>query len=391
MADILDTPVVLGAGPVGRSVAAALVARGIRPRVVTRSGTAIDGTQPCRADVADPDATRAALARATVVFQCAQPSYHRWPQDFPAIQRSVVRACEASGAVLVAIENLYGYGPVPVPMTEDRPMKPTTRKSAVRAAMWAELLDAHQSGRVRATAVRASDFFGAGVRDSAYGMRFFGPLVSGGKAQVLGSPQADPGRVPQGRTHRPVATRPGRQRLPRAAAQGPGTATVGPVGHGPQRRAVRRTSPDASPGPRPQGASGHAKTPEHLLGARRGEKREKARPEARSARRLAIADLRFAAWFLWMTPLATALSSLREAVRIAVVASSTLPRLDGLAELPHVGAELGLDGLVALVRLLVRLDALDLRLDVRHADTSFVGLKVCLAAQGTVCPPGAAA
>jgi nucleoside-diphosphate-sugar epimerase len=198
MADLLDTPVVLGAGPVGRSVAAALVARGIRPRVVTRSGTTIDGTQPCRADVADPGAARAALGRATVVFQCAQPPYHRWPKDFPAIQRSVVRACEASGAVLVAVENLYGYGygygygpvPVPVPMTEDRPMKPTTRKGAVRAAMWAELLDAHQSGRVRATAVRASDFFGAGVRDSAYGMRFFGPLVSGGKAQVLGSPQA---------------------------------------------------------------------------------------------------------------------------------------------------------------------------------------------------------
>src|ERR1700722_12671609 len=54
--------------------------------------------------------------------------------------------------------------------------------------------------------------------------------------------------------------------------------------------------------------------------------------------------------------------------------------LDRLAELPHVGAELGLDGLVALVRLLVRLDALDLRLDVRHADTSFVGFK-------SACPP----
>src|SRR6185437_7876889 len=48
--------------------------------------------------------------------------------------------------------------------------------------------------------------------------------------------------------------------------------------------------------------------------------------------------------------------------------------LDGLAELAHVGAELGLDRLVALVRLLVLLDALDLRLDVRHANTSFVGL-----------------
>ncbi|WP_433602299.1 NAD-dependent epimerase/dehydratase family protein [Nocardia sp. CA-135953] len=190
MADSLDMPVILGAGPVGRSVAAALIARGIRPRVVTRSGTTIDGTQACRADVADPEATRAALDGATVVFQCAQPPYHRWSKEFPSIQGSVVRACEASGALLVAIENLYGYGPVSVPMTEDCAMKPTTRKGVVRAAMWAELLDAHQSGRIRATAVRASDFFGAGVRDSAYGERFFGPLLAGGKAQVLGSPQA---------------------------------------------------------------------------------------------------------------------------------------------------------------------------------------------------------
>ena len=39
----------------------------------------------------------------------------------------------------------------------------------------------------------------------------------------------------------------------------------------------------------------------------------------------AIADLRLAAWFLWMTPLLTAMSSLRAAVRWAAIASSTLP------------------------------------------------------------------
>src|SRR5215472_1696003 len=47
-------------------------------------------------------------------------------------------------------------------------------------------------------------------------------------------------------------------------------------------------------------------------------------------------------------------------------------RLGGLAELAHVGTQLGLDGLVALARLLVLLDALNLRLDVRHADKSFI-------------------
>src|SRR5215469_15442397 len=44
-----------------------------------------------------------------------------------------------------------------------------------------------------------------------------------------------------------------------------------------------------------------------------------------SAARLAIADLRFAAWFLWMTPLLAALSRLAHAVRMASVASATSP------------------------------------------------------------------
>src|SRR3954447_16952433 len=40
---------------------------------------------------------------------------------------------------------------------------------------------------------------------------------------------------------------------------------------------------------------------------------------------LARADLRFAAWFLWMTPLLTALSSLRDAERRAAAAFSASP------------------------------------------------------------------
>src|SRR5690242_2752298 len=40
---------------------------------------------------------------------------------------------------------------------------------------------------------------------------------------------------------------------------------------------------------------------------------------------LASADLRLAAWFLWMTPLLAALSSLREAAARAVAAASASP------------------------------------------------------------------
>ena len=35
----------------------------------------------------------------------------------------------------VAVENLYAYGPVDGPMTEDLPLRPTTLKGRVRARL----------------------------------------------------------------------------------------------------------------------------------------------------------------------------------------------------------------------------------------------------------------
>jgi nucleoside-diphosphate-sugar epimerase len=180
--------VVLGAGPVARSVVAALGGRGIQPAVVTRSGTAVPGAINRRADIGDADAIAAALAGAEVVFQCAQPPYHRWPQEFPGLQDRVLGATAAAGALLVAAENLYGYAPPTGPLTEDLPLAATTRKGVVRAAMWRQLAEAHRTGRARTVAGRASDFFGPGVTASAVGDRFFGPIVAGKGVQVVGDP-----------------------------------------------------------------------------------------------------------------------------------------------------------------------------------------------------------
>lgn len=180
--------VVLGAGPVGRAVAAALVARGVEPVVVTRSGASVPGAVSRVADITDPVQAAAALAGAEVVFQCAQPEYHRWPQEFPALQAGIVDAAAATGALLVVAENLYGYGPHAGPLTEDLPLAATTRKGVVRARMWRELEAAHEAGRLRVVAGRASDFFGPGVEGSAVGDRFFGPLAKGKAAEVAGDP-----------------------------------------------------------------------------------------------------------------------------------------------------------------------------------------------------------
>jgi nucleoside-diphosphate-sugar epimerase len=180
--------VVLGAGPAGRAVVAALTSRGIKAAVVTRSGASVPGATSRRADIADPVQAAEAIAGAEVVFQCAQPAYHRWPEEFPGLQARVVTAARSAGALLVVAENLYGYGPVHGPLTQDLPLNATTRKGTVRAQMWRDLEAAHQAGQLRVVAARASDFFGPDVEDSAVGQRFFGPLARGKVVRVAGNP-----------------------------------------------------------------------------------------------------------------------------------------------------------------------------------------------------------
>lgn len=182
------THVVLGAGPVGRAVTAALANRGIEPVVVTRSGTVVPGATSRAADLTDPAQAAEAVAGADVVFQCAQPAYHLWPQEFPGLQARAMHATASAGALLVVAENLYGYGPVAGRLTEDLPLDATTRKGATRARMWRELEAAHRSGRVRVVAARASDFFGPGVDGSAVGDRFFSALTKGKAVEVIGDP-----------------------------------------------------------------------------------------------------------------------------------------------------------------------------------------------------------
>lgn len=83
--------------------------------------------------------------------------------DWPPVAAATRGAAEATGAGLVIIGNLYGYGWVEAPMTEDAPLRPAGHKGAIRADMWTEALARHASGRVRVTELRSSDYFGPGT------------------------------------------------------------------------------------------------------------------------------------------------------------------------------------------------------------------------------------
>jgi nucleoside-diphosphate-sugar epimerase len=182
--------VVLGAGPVSRAIVASLNQRSIDVDVVSRSGTEIPGARAVTVNVLDTEGLSKVIAGASAVYQASQPEYHRWPQEFPALQDSVVRATRNTNAVLVAVENLYGYGPVAGPITEKLALSATTRKGKTRADLWHSLEAEHRAGRLKATAGRASDFFGPHAAASAVGERFFEPLLHGKKAELFGNPDA---------------------------------------------------------------------------------------------------------------------------------------------------------------------------------------------------------
>jgi nucleoside-diphosphate-sugar epimerase len=177
--------VIVGAGTVGSLTARILADRGDRVRLVSRRGGGPDrpGIERVALDATDAGALRDLAAGAVALYNCANPVYHRWPTDWPPLAAALLSAAEATGAVLVTTSNLYGYGPVDVPMTEKLPLRAGTVKGRVRARMWQDALAAHRAGRARVTEARASDYLGAGAQ-SLVGDLVLPGVIAGRRAMV---------------------------------------------------------------------------------------------------------------------------------------------------------------------------------------------------------------
>lgn len=183
--------VIAGAGPIGSAVAMLLAGRGEQVRVLTRSGAGPEapGIETIAADATDTSRLAALAEGAAVLYNCASPPYHRWPAEWPPLADSLLAAAEATGAVLVTMSNLYGYGPPARPMTENDPLAAAGPKGKTRAQVWAQALAACQAGKARVTEARASDYFGPGVRgQSPVGSRSIPRLLAGRPVSVLGDP-----------------------------------------------------------------------------------------------------------------------------------------------------------------------------------------------------------
>lgn len=158
-----ETHVVLGAGGgAGNAIALALNDAGLTVRGINRRGDAPlpAGVERLAADITTEEGAAAAVSGASVVYMAAQPAYHRWSQEFPAMLDSVIAATGRAGARLVMVDNLYVYGPGSGPMGEETPERATDKKGVVRRRLTDMLRTADRTGRVPVAIGRASDYFG---------------------------------------------------------------------------------------------------------------------------------------------------------------------------------------------------------------------------------------
>lgn len=184
----------LGAGGViARELAASLLARGERVRLVSRQAhPAPGGAETVTADLLDPAAVDRAVAGSAVVHLVAGLRYDTavWQAQWPRVMAHTIDACLRHGARLVFFDNVYAYGRVQGPMTEDTPFNPCSRKGEVRAAIATTLLEAMHRNGLTAQILRSADFYGPGATNSLIEAAVMARLRAGRTPQWIGNPRA---------------------------------------------------------------------------------------------------------------------------------------------------------------------------------------------------------
>lgn len=170
-------------------VAERLLAKGMRVRMIRRGDARQSGVEIVSANVHDPSAAADAMRGASVVYHCANPRYHRWPEELVPLATGIVHGAARAGARLVALDNLYMYGvPADGVLRTDGPIAPRSKKGVLRARAAEEMLGAHARGDLPVAIVRASDFVGPHVHNSLFGDRFWQRLFANKAVEAWGDP-----------------------------------------------------------------------------------------------------------------------------------------------------------------------------------------------------------
>ena len=180
---------ILGAGgPISNELVRILSAKGTALRLVSRNAKPITGTETLAADISDRDQAIKAVSGSNVVYLLIGLKYDVkvWRELWPRIMANAIEACKRAGAKLLFFDNVYMYGKVDGPMTEQTPYAPVSRKGEIRAQLATALMDEVMRGHLSGLIARAADFYGPS--DANHGLPnvlVFEPFAKGSKASWL--------------------------------------------------------------------------------------------------------------------------------------------------------------------------------------------------------------
>jgi len=180
---------ILGAGGViANEVVKLLSARKQPFKLVARNARAVPAaTEMISADLSDKDQTIRALADSSTVYLLVGLKYdHKlWAEMWPRIMANTIEACKRAQAKLIFFDNVYMYGKVSGPMTEETPFNPCSKKGEVRAKIATSLISEWKAGALTAMIARAADFYGPDTPNALPNVLVLEPLAKNQKASWL--------------------------------------------------------------------------------------------------------------------------------------------------------------------------------------------------------------
>jgi nucleoside-diphosphate-sugar epimerase len=177
---------ILGAGGViANELVKELSAKRKQIRLVSRTSKQnLNASEVFSADLSDAQQTMNAVTGSEVVFLLVGLKYQLkvWAELWPRIMRNTIEACKKANAKLIFFDNVYMYGKVSGPMTEETPFNPASKKGEIRAQIAAMLLNEIRQGNITACIARCADFYGPHANHSIPNIVIFDKLAKGSKA-----------------------------------------------------------------------------------------------------------------------------------------------------------------------------------------------------------------
>ena len=177
---------ILGAGgAIGNELVKQLAARSEAIRLVSRNAKLVPGaTEAIAADLSNLDDTLRAVSGSRIVFLVVGLKYDVkvWRELWPRVMHNAIEAAKRANARLIFFDNVYMYGKVDGPMTEETPFRPCSKKGEIRAQIATMLLNEMKIGNLSALIARSADFYGPHARTGIPNVLVFDKLAKGAKA-----------------------------------------------------------------------------------------------------------------------------------------------------------------------------------------------------------------